>query len=235
METGDNYSPVFTFTTADTVRFLSISGVMNTRDLGGYLTRDGKHRVRQGMVYRGGNLDEIDGAGMEAATQVYGIKTDFDLRAPGSDSDAMMYTNKSPILMGDINYINIAGVSYSSALPYSVTIREELKVFAQAENYPIYVHCKVGRDRTGTLMFLLGALLGIPEEKLLADFELTSLSAYAYAYGDLRGQDWMTEFLTAIKTNPGDTLQEQVESYCIGCGLTQEEIATIRSILLEEI
>lgn len=229
---GDNYSPVFTFTTEDTVRIVSISGVVNVRDLGGYLTQDGKYRVRQGYIYRGGNLDGIDGDGMKTATQVYGIKTDLDLRSPGSESDGMMFTDKSPILMGDVNYINIAGQSYSSVLPFSSRMRDELRVFTQAENYPIYIHCKVGRDRTGTLAFILGALLGISEEKLLADFELTSLSDYAYAYGDLRGQDWMTEFLTAIKTNPGDTLQQKVENYCLGCGLTQEEIQTIRDVML---
>lgn len=234
-EAGENYSAVFSFRTEDTVRIIQLDGADNTRDLGGYLTVDGKFRVRQGMVYRGSNLDGITGTGMKQAVEFYGIKTDLDLRSPGSESDNMLYKDKSPILMGQINYINIPGVSYSSALPYSSKLKEELLVFANADNYPIYFHCLAGRDRAGTLAFFLNALLGVPEEKLLMDYELTYLSPRAYAAGDMRGHDWMTEFLTAFKTLPGDTLQEKAESYCLGSGLTQEQIDTIREIMLEPV
>lgn len=232
---GDCYSAVFSFTTEATPRIITLDGVVNTRDLGGYVTEDGAYRVRQGLIYRGSNLDDIAGAGMQAAVEIYGIRTDLDLRSPTSDTDHMLYTDKSPILMGEINYINITGVSYSSILPYSQRIRDELLVFTKEENYPIYFHCKAGRDRAGTLAFLLNALLGVPEEKLLMDYELTYLTPMAYASGDLRGHNWMMEFLAGIKMNPGNTLQEKVENYCIGCGLTREDIQAIRDIMLEEI
>ena len=50
-------SRVFDFYTADLPRTVYIDGVSNTRDLGGRLTVDGTHRVKQGMVYRGGEVD----------------------------------------------------------------------------------------------------------------------------------------------------------------------------------
>lgn len=228
----DNYSPVYSFTTEDTTRIIALDGADNTRDLGGYLTADGKFRVRQGMIYRGSNLDEITGKGMKQAVELYGIRTDLDLRSPTSETDHMLYKDRSPILMGEINYINISGVSYSSALPYSDRVANELRVFAQRENYPIYFHCKAGRDRAGTLAFLLNALLGVPEQTLLADYELTYLSPRAYANGDMRGHNWMMEFLAGFKSLPGDTLREKAESYCLGSGMTQEEIDTIRDIML---
>ncbi|MBR5388667.1 MAG: tyrosine-protein phosphatase, partial [Clostridia bacterium] len=42
------------------------------------------------------------------------------------------------------------------------------------KNYPIYVHCNAGADRTGTVAFLINGLLGVSFEDLTRDFELTS-------------------------------------------------------------
>jgi len=231
-ESGDHYSDIYSFQTADTPRIVHMDGVVNVRDIGGYLTEDGKYRVAQGMIYRGGNLDSITGDGMLQATQVLGIKTDLDLRSPSSESDAMLFTDKSPILQG-VNYINVSGASYSSAI--SNRMQQELEVFTKAENYPIYIHCKVGRDRTGTLAFIIGALLGVSEETLLADYELTYLTEFAYASGDMRGHNNMTDFLTQFHKYPGDTLQQKAENFCLNIGMSQQQIQTIREIMLEEV
>ena len=56
-------SKLFDFETEAIPRTISIDGVSNTRDIGGYVTEDGRHRVRQGMVYRGANADGITEAG----------------------------------------------------------------------------------------------------------------------------------------------------------------------------
>lgn len=229
---GAEYSPVYTFQTADTPRTFYLDGVVNTRDLGGYLTEDGKHRVVQGMIYRGANLDGITGEGMKQATEIFGVKTDLDLRSSGSDN--MLYTDKSPILMGQVQYINIPGVSYSSCLPISVTMRNELEVFTNPDNYPIYFHCAAGRDRAGTLAFLLNALLGVPEEKLLADYELTYLSSMAYAAGDMRGHNNMVNFLYNFQMLEGETTQEKAQTYWKNIGLTQQQLDTFYSIMLED-
>ena len=66
------------FYTADTVRTLSIDGVTNTRDLGGWKTIDGKYRVKYGVAYRGAEMDGVTAEGIAAAADL-GIKTDVDL------------------------------------------------------------------------------------------------------------------------------------------------------------
>ena len=68
-ETEEKTSKYFTFSTANTPRTIAIEGVSNTRDIGGYLTADGKHKVRQGMVYRGANVDSITENGKKAFLQ----------------------------------------------------------------------------------------------------------------------------------------------------------------------
>ena len=48
------------------------------------------------------------------------------------------------------------------------------EVLADESNYPVYIHCNAGADRTGTVAFLINGLLGVSEADLIRDFELTS-------------------------------------------------------------
>lgn len=58
---------------------LGITSVPNLRDVGGQPTRDGRF-VRTGLLYRSGSLQRLDGADMEAFTQL-GIRRVYDLRS----------------------------------------------------------------------------------------------------------------------------------------------------------
>ena len=230
---GDNYSTVFCFQTAETPRWLTIEGVYNARDLGGYLTEDGKYRIKQGMIYRGTKFDAVTEAGIEKVRNVYGVKTDLDLR---DESDTGWDGVTSPL--GDwVNYISTRGIGYASSLlpMYANEVKNEFLVFTNPDNYPIYGHCSSGRDRGGTLMFYVGALLGMSREQLLADYEMSYMSARSYAKGDTKGHDWMVGFLSAFEALEGDTYQEKAENFWLSLGITQEQIDTLRSIMLEEI
>src|SRR5262245_6879567 len=44
-------------------RWVHLEGAANTRDVGGYVTRDGR-TVRRGMVYRSGTLARLSSAGV---------------------------------------------------------------------------------------------------------------------------------------------------------------------------
>jgi protein-tyrosine phosphatase len=55
-------------------------GGRNFRDIGGYLTADGQHRVKYGIIYRHGRLSEITGAEKEHLDGL-GIKSIVDFRA----------------------------------------------------------------------------------------------------------------------------------------------------------
>ena len=227
---GENPSNVYSFTTAQTPRFISIAGVGNTRDMGGYTTEDGRYRVKQGLLYRGERLDEATSEGIAKALDVYKIKTELDLRY--SAIDKTFVSGDTSYLGESVNYINIPGMHYYEALSNPEEMNAELSVFAEEENYPIYIHCSAGKDRTGTLAFIIGALLGVSEEDLCIDFELTHVVKKGY---DMYGYDGFTPFLEGFKALEGDTLQAKAENYCKSIGLTDEQIASIRSIMLEEI
>ncbi|MBQ3019478.1 MAG: tyrosine-protein phosphatase [Clostridia bacterium] len=240
-------SQIFTFHTANLIRTIELEGVSNTRDIGGYYTIDGKKRIRQGMVYRGARLEAITAAGIEKALNVYGIKTDLDLRGEASSSP----------LGTSVNFINVSGPYYtngtnsgtagidcledSSKGPWQGTYRDalikEIQTFANPDNYPIYVHCSVGRDRTGTIVGLINALCGVGELDLCMDYEASYFSERGCTTGLLpveRLRMFNTIFSYVEKYEKA-TLAENVEAFMLDIGITAEEIASIRSILLEEV
>lgn len=246
-------SQIFKFHTENLIRTISLEGVPNTRDAGGYYTVDGSKRVRQGMIYRGGKLDDITAAGKEKALKVYGFKTDLDMRA-----DIMA----SP-LGGSVNFVNVSGPYYidmsngitisdgngitstkeSSRGPWTGTYKDalikEIKTFANPDNYPIYAHCSLGRDRTGTLIFLINALCGVGEIDLYMDYEATFFSTIGCKDGN--GPEYFIDgpfgkLVNYLKNYDHGTLAENVEAFMLHyLGIEQSEIDSIRSILLEEV
>lgn len=245
-------SQVFSFKTANLIRTIELEGVSNTRDAGGYYTVDG-NRIRQGLVYRGGKLEDITPAAKEKALNYYGFKTDLDLRA-----------EKSVSPLGDsVNFVNVSGPYYvtgssantlvasgtginstqdSSRGTWNGTYRDallkEIKTFANPENYPIYVHCSLGRDRTGTIIFLINALCGVGEMDLYMDYEASFFSTVgcldAQTPQNIVGGAF-AGLMNAMKKYGSGSLAENVEKFMLDLGVTQAEIDTIRSIMIEEV
>ncbi len=223
-------SLVYSFRTADTPRTISVEGVTNTRDIGGAAAVAG-YRLKQGMIYRTAKLDDITDEGKDYLVNELGIKTDLDLRKLGEGDVGV-----SPL--GDsVNYINISGSWYEFIQTSAgmATIAEEVRVLANPDNYPILVHCSAGRDRTGTLVILLSALVGVDKNDIMRDYEMTF---FALTGGEVQAiSDWVNasgRVLTFLDSYPGATLADKTESYLLKCGVTADEIASIRSILLEE-
>jgi hypothetical protein len=246
-------SRIFDVYTANLPRTIHIEGVSNTRDIGGYYTTDGKYRVRQGMVYRGGALDkaihngavvsEMTQAGKEKLLHVYNIKTDLDVRGSISASP----------LGSAVNFVNVSGPYYvggagidsnadSSHYPtwsgtYKDALLKEIQTFANPDNYPIYFHCQIGRDRTGTLAFLINALLGVSEQDLYMEYELSFFSEAGCRDGQ-QPMNMMSTFrrlVNHIKNYSKGNLKKDTESFMLDLGVTIEEIDSIRTIMLEEV
>lgn len=209
-------------------RFLQVDGdkTGNFRDVGGYRTCFGVS-VKEGMAYRGtevNGLHSISETGRYLLTEILGIRADLDLRSGKESGDL----SESP-LGSQVIYLPISSASYSSFL----TSGQSAKIFAElakAENYPLYFHCVWGADRTGSLAAVLLALLGVEEEDILVDFELTSFCGSGER--NRRSEDFAL-FWDAMHHYEGDTLHEKAENLVIKeYGLTIQQISNIRSLFL---
>ncbi len=168
------------FTTADiTTRAVYVDGLTNVRDLGGYKTvLANEGTTKQGMIYRGSALDveshqiAISKQGEVTLLKELGIKTEIELRDTGT------YT--SP-LSGKLNYKQLPIAVYNEVFSSSQQVtrnsyKEMMEILANEENYPVYIHCGLGDDRTGSFAFFLNALLGVELNDLCIDYEMTSFS-----------------------------------------------------------
>ena len=176
------------FTTESiSLRCVFVDGAVNTRDIGGYSAVNGS--VNYGKIYRGGNLDSITTAGAETLKNDLKIKTEIDLRKDGARKTDRLGLSYYKFDAG--SYTDILDLAAWNALPaaarrefnakYSAGIKNIFEILANEENYPVYIHCDNGADETGTVAFLINALLGVSESDLIRDFELSSFSAAAGA------------------------------------------------------
>ena len=134
-----------------------------------------------------------------------------------------------------LEYATLSG--YSDAYKYTTGYKKVFTLLADKNNYPIYYHCTGGADKTGTVSFLLNALLGVDETTCIQDYEFTSYSIYGErnTQGGAYGTTYFQPFRATLETYKGDTLQEKVESYLLSIGITKEQIANIKTIMYGEI
>lgn len=225
-----------TFTTTDLgPRVMNIGGIYNVRDLGGYLTTDGT-RTKQGLIFRGGALSKskdeaytyvaLNEDGKKYMRDTLNIQTDFDLRGIAEN----LGLTQSPIPNATLEYYGISG--YLSAFSDKNGYRKVFSALADETKYPIYIHCTGGADRTGTVCFLVNALLGVNETALIQDYEFTSFSIYGTRNSKESTYDF-ARFVEKLKTDyEGTTLAEKTENYLFSIGVTENEIYNIKAIML---
>ena len=218
------------FDTAPTPRMLNVDGVGNMRDIGGWITTDGK-RIRQGLLYRGTEIDGLVDSkytatadGINTLLTVLGVRTELDLRHESDNP------NKINVLGAGVkhNYYGIPMYSEVFTDKGKTAVRRVFSDLADKNNYPVFMHCTHGMDRTGTVCYLLEAVLGMSEEDMMRDYQLS-----AFYHGDLWSINEMNEFIGRLKAYEGSTIQQKAENFLLSAGVTSSEIASIREIFLE--
>jgi len=191
--------PYFVFTRANTLevkritaeRLLPLAGGRNFRDMGGYVTSDGR-QVKWGKVYRSGAMDGLTDQDY-AYLEGLGIKVICDFRA--SDErlaeptvwragkpeylswDYGSADNSSPLreLLGsgtaDADQARQAMQTLYPQLLEQHKGRFRI-MFARllADRLPLAFNCSAGKDRTGLAAALLLTALGVPREQVVYDY-----------------------------------------------------------------
>ena len=104
-------------------------------------------------------------------------------------------------------------------------------VLTSVRNYgPIYFHCAIGRDRTGTLAFLIEGLLGMSKSDIYKDYELTNFSYFNTPCS--KGQ--LDDMFAMIEAQEGETLEEKFRTYLMkDFGITGRLLDEFREKMLE--
>jgi len=164
-------------------RVLAINGTRNLRDLGGYATRDGRV-TRWRTVLRSAVPHGLDEAA-QAEVLALGLRTIIDLR----DRDEL---ERRPNVFCKAPSLSYRSVPFwDSPLPADTPLEDltrgyfrELELrgerlalilrhLAQTEALPALVHCAAGKDRSGVVVALLLAALGVPADTIVEDYVLS--------------------------------------------------------------
>jgi protein-tyrosine phosphatase len=172
-------------------RRVRFEGVINFRDLGGYVTDSGG-RTRWGQVFRSDALHRLTAADL-LGYERFGIRTVYDLR---SDEERTLRPNPmtSRVIALESLIPREGFLDDGSALQTAEDAERRLRdvylaILATAGplfgelfsdlvtpgGLPAVFHCAGGKDRTGLTAALLLTWLGVDRDTVLDDFELTNL------------------------------------------------------------
>ena len=244
-------SEVKTFTTMDGYRGMDAGKVDNVRDLGGRPVK-GNKRIKQGLVYRGSELNKeeytasgtkhkfnLDDPAKDTLSNIMHVDTEIDLRG---DTEAGDITKSNLDSISHYNRQAIGGYGgLINSSSQSAKVKSIFQEFLNAsEDHSVYFHCMGGADRTGTIAFLLGGLLGMSYTDLVIDFELTSFSYNLREHDNVGEYSDFPSLIEALKTYYGSEaypdIQSMVEHYLKNkVGLTTDELNSIKDIMLEDI
>lgn len=232
-------SAVDSFTVVNTpVRYITSGKVINMRDLGGQVNADGD-KVKYELIYRGAALDEYTSHIDDGARKVFsylGINSEIELRGG-------MNHNYTPWDENNPNVYYVQGAMYQEIFSMSNERKGQYKAMfetlADERNYPFYFHCSAGADRTGTLAFLLYALLGVSYDDIRPEYELTSFSAIGLRAADLysgaQSMDGTYRYMLENYGDGSDNLQAAVENFLTDyIGVSNSTLDSIKNILLDK-
>lgn len=221
------------------VRMIYSENALNVRDIGGWRTSDGK-RVRYGRIYRGSaysrGFSKRDAA---VIINQLGVNVEIDLRSEAE----LRLDDDNP--NNDLNYSLFgSGVSYFHyPMPLKDFINED-KIYVEVfrtilsslrNGGVIYIHCAGGADRTGTIVLMLEALLGVCDSEMAKDYEITSFAPLYYDKNNFRTCDRCTNTFNHfidVSGKSGST-NEIATNYMLSLGVTKSEIDLFKSIMLK--
>jgi protein-tyrosine phosphatase len=176
-------------------RHVLLEGSLNLRDIGGYTTADGR-LVRVGRIFRSDELHGLTDDDLVVVAAL-GIRVVFDLRnvdernaRPNRLPDGIELlervtpSTQGPSLTTEEQIVgNVLPVADDEAFAdiyrrLLEMLAPELRIILEraldAPSRPLLFHCAAGKDRTGIATAVLLGLLGVPDDLILDDYELTT-------------------------------------------------------------
>ena len=242
---GDQVSQGYEFTTGDYPRTITMGGIHNVRDIGGYVSSYGV-RTNQGLIYRGYYIDDKSGghganwsdAADKVQKEVVQIGYEIDLqKSSETNGRTTSCLNSSEV---ECDYKCLTLVSYDSFLKQDSykNLPEVMHIIANSDEKHSYFHCWGGADRTGMLAFFINAICGVSYTDLIEDFELTTMTNNKRCHMHNSSNAHFPKFLNEFMNNwsgfdANATVNENCEKWMIDvAGVDPDDIERIREIML---
>jgi protein-tyrosine phosphatase len=232
-------------------RRIAVPGLFNLRDAGGYPTVDGE--VPWHRLYRSDALHQLDAQGV-AVLSGLGLRTVVDLRthieaemAPSPLDELDVRHTHVSILGGDLEGLPLQLDAVYAHVIHKCgdAIADAIRPLCRDEAFPALVHCSAGKDRTGIVVAMILAVLGVPDEFIAADYALSASyldPQQTAAIGQLRvstglGDDLTEELILSPPQLIMDVLASarathgSVDGYLVAHGLREAELAGLRAAL----
>jgi protein tyrosine/serine phosphatase len=179
-----------------TDRLIPLEGVRNFRDFGGYTSSYGGE-VRRGLLYRSGHYAEASAGDIDALT-TRDIKIQVDLRRPDERARMVAKWNAPTLIINDGGAETEAPhqrflkrveanaeksdewmMEYYQKAPFKA---HHVAMFSEwferlaglGASEAGLVNCAAGKDRTGILCALTHHVLGVSQDDIFADYDLTN-------------------------------------------------------------
>ena len=231
----------FEFTTGDYPRTITMGGIKNVRDIGGYMTSYGI-RTSQGMIYRGYYIDDKSGGHGANYTAEAG-KVHEEVMKIGYEIDVQSSSEingRTTSCLSGANYKCLTLVSYENFLKQSSyqNLPEVFDILANADQKHVYFHCWGGADRTGMLAFFINAICGVSYTDLIEDFEITTETNNKRCHMHNSSSAHFPKFLNAFINqwngyDANKTINQNCEKWLLDvAGVRAEDILKVRQIMI---
>ncbi len=231
---------------------LPLEGTANTRDLGGYPTKDG-HSTKWHVFLRSDDVVDLTARDFQFLND-YGLKTVIDLRSSSELAmrhnpftqhhevdyiNVSLFENASPQSMADLPKSSLNSMYIEILRHQKNQIKQVMETIAKAKAGTILFHCAAGKDRTGVISMLLLGLAKVPNRDIVSNYEVsfTNLKRTAFFHANKTA---ISNMMLSTNTSMEDTLiylrenYTNVEKYLLSTGLTQANIDLIKARFIEE-
>ncbi len=159
---------------------MTFENLFNFRDIGGSETEDGAH-VQPRRLYRSESVAYLSEADAARLVDEYGLATVVDLRGERE----VARWGRGPLGGRPLRYLHVPitdvtrGLGNMSTYYIDMLTRRAddmvrlLRRLLEPGALPAVVHCEAGCDRTGVVAATVLGLVGVPDEAIVTDFDLT--------------------------------------------------------------
>ena len=248
---------------------MMMKNVSNFRDCGGYQTADGRW-MRSGCVYRSGTLDDARSADLRELNAI-GLKTIVDLRGPQEKKKELpriagalrvdvpielehRAREKIQPLMtkrgAENEVIEVLKQMYRDlADEAGPQVGQLFHILLNADAYPVLIHCRAGKDRTGFVCALVQRAVGVECPAVFEDYLKTNnhfalltprieLMMKIFSLGRLQMENVRASFSAREEYLQAafdqiDQCYGGLTAYLEQCSVTSGEVAALRALLVE--